>query len=221
EFENRTENVNIAGSSTLFFVQNTGNTRHRGVEAEFSYDLLAPFQTDLTAASVTSDPKSGKDVSVAPEPRRPLQLIVFSNFQYLDAEFTESELLVPGTTRTFVGNTPNYAPDFIWKGGITFQKEKCFRLTFSGVHVSDQFWADNNLGNPAVPTVASPSLVPAVIPAYTVFNFSSEWYLTKNVRLIAGVSNLADEKYYSRVFLNGLIEPAPRRTGYAGVSVEF
>ncbi|MEY2574059.1 MAG: Fe(3+) dicitrate transport protein [Verrucomicrobiota bacterium] len=221
EFENRTENVNIAGSSTLFFVQNTGNTRHRGVEAEFSYDLLAPFQTDVTAASVTTDPKSGKDVSVAPEPRRPLQLIVFSNFQYLDAEFTESELLVPGTTRTFVGNTPNYAPDFIWKGGITFQKEKCFRLTFSGVHVSDQFWADNNLGNPAVPTVASPSLVPAVIPAYTVFNFSSEWYLTKNVRLIAGVSNLADEKYYSRVFLNGLIEPAPRRTGYAGVSVEF
>jgi Fe(3+) dicitrate transport protein len=221
EFENRTENVNIAGSSTLFFVQNTGNTRHRGVEAEFSYDLLAPFQTDVTAASVTTDPKSGKDVSVAPEPRRPLQLIVFSNFQYLDAEFTESELLVPGTTRTFVGNTPNYAPDFIWKGGITFQKEKCFRLTFSGVHVSDQFWADNNLGNPAVPTVASPSLVPAVIPAYTVFNFSSEWYLTKNVRLIAGVSNLTDEKYYSRVFLNGLIEPAPRRTGYAGVSVEF
>ncbi|MEY2550986.1 MAG: Fe(3+) dicitrate transport protein [Verrucomicrobiota bacterium] len=221
EFENRTENVNIAGSSTLFFVQNTGNTRHRGVEAEFSYDLLAPFQTDLTAASVTTDPKSGKDVSVAPEPQRPLQLIVFSNFQYLDAEFTESELLVPGTTRTFVGNTPNYAPDFIWKGGITFQKEKCFRLTFSGVHVSDQFWADNNLGNPAVPTVAAPSLVPAVIPAYTVFNFSSEWYLTKNVRLIAGVSNLTDEKYYSRVFLNGLIEPAPRRTGYAGVSVEF
>ena len=65
---------------------------------------------------------------------------------------------------------------------------------------------------------SSPSLVPAVIPAYTVFNFSSEWYLTKNVRLIAGVSNLADEKYYSRVFLNGLIEPAPRRTGYADAS---
>ena len=42
EFENRTENVNVGGSSTLFFVQNTGNTRHRGLEAEFSYDLLAP-----------------------------------------------------------------------------------------------------------------------------------------------------------------------------------
>jgi len=86
------------------------------------------------------------------------------------------------------------------------------------VHVTDQFWADNNLGNPAVGTQ---QLVPAVIPSYTVFNLSSEWYLTKNVRLIAGISNLGDEKYYSRVFLNGLIDPAPQRTGYAGLSVEF
>ena len=61
----------------------------------------------------------------------------------------------PGTTRTLEGNTPAYAPDFIWKGGITFQKEKCFRITFSGVHVSDQFWADNNLGNPAVGDAAA------------------------------------------------------------------
>jgi Fe(3+) dicitrate transport protein len=220
EFENRTENVNIAGSSTLFFVQNTGNTRHRGVEAEFSYDLLAPFQPEITPASVTTDAKSGKDVSVAPEPTRPLQLIVFSNFQYLDAEFTESDLLAPGTNQSLVGNTPAYAPDFLWKGGITFQKEKCFRLTFSGVHVADQFFADNNRPNPASPLGAA-AIVPAVIPSYTVFNFSSEWYLTKNVRLIAGVSNLADEKYYSRVFLNGLIDPAPHRTGYAGLSVEF
>ncbi len=219
EFENRTESVNVGGSSTLFFVQNTGNTRHRGIEAEFSYDLLAPFQTEIAPVTTPTDSKSSnKDVAVAPPPSHPLQLIVFSNVQFLDAEFTESALLVPGTTRTLEGNTPAYAPDFIWKGGITFQKEKCFRITFSGVHVSDQFWADNNLGNPAV---GAPLLVPAVIPSYTVFNLSSEWYLTKNVRLIAGISNLGDEKYYSRVFLNGLIDPAPGRTGYAGLSVEF
>lgn len=41
------------------------------------------------------------------------------------------------------------------------------------------------------------------------------------MRLFGGISNLSDEKYYSRVFLNGLIDPAPQRTGYAGVSVEF
>jgi Fe(3+) dicitrate transport protein len=220
EFENRTENINVAGSSTLFFVQNSGNTRHRGVEAEFSYDLLAPFQTEIAPVTKTADSKSNKDVAVAPPPSRPLQLIVFSNVQYLDAEFTESQVLIPGTTQTLVGNEPAYAPEFIWKGGITFQKEKCFRVTVSGVHVSDQFWADNNRPNPATATGAA-ILVPAVVPAYTVFNFSGEVYLGKNVRLFGGVSNLGDEKYYSRVFLNGLIDPAPRRTGYAGVSVEF
>jgi Fe(3+) dicitrate transport protein len=220
QFENRTENINVNGSSTLFFVQNSGNTRHRGIEAEFSYDLLAPFASDLASASVTTDPKSGKDVTPPPT-SHPLQLIVFSNFQYLDAEFTESGVLIPGTTQTLVGNTPAYAPDFIWKGGITFQKEKCFRVTVSGVHVSDQFWADNNRPNPATATTAAAIVVPAVIPAYTVFNFSTEVYVTKNVRLFGGISNLGDEKYYSRVFLNGLIDPAPRRTGYAGLSVEF
>lgn len=214
EFSNRTETRNI--SNTEFVIANTGNTRHRGIEAEFSYDLLAPFQHEIVPESVSADAKSNKEVS-APVRPRPLQLIVFSNFQYLDAEFTESDQIVAATGESFVGNKPSYAPEFIWKGGITFQKEKCFRLTFSGVHVADSFWQDSNQPLLAGAVVT----VPAIIPAYTVWNFSSEVYLTKNVRLIAGVSNLSDEKYYSRAFLTGLIEPAPRRTGYIGASVEF
>ncbi|HVF71596.1 MAG TPA: TonB-dependent receptor [Chthoniobacterales bacterium] len=215
EFSNRTENQ--AQTVTDFEIVNTGNTRHRGIEAEFSYDLLVPFQHEVAPESVSADAKSDKEVS-APASARPLQLIVFSNIQLLDAEFTESIQIVPNSGgRTFVGNEPAYAPDLIWKGGITFQKEKCFRVTLSGVHVADQFWADSNQ-----PLVAGGVVsVPAVIPSYTVWNLSSEWYLTRNVRLIAGVSNLADEKYYSRAFLTGLIEPAPQRSAYAGLSVEF
>jgi Fe(3+) dicitrate transport protein len=213
EFSNRTENQ--AQTTIDFVIVNTGNTRHRGLEAEVSYDLLAPFQHDVIA-STTSDAKSPKDATVA-APTHPLQLIVFSNIQLLDAEFTESTLTVPATGRSFVGNEPAYAPDWIWKGGVTFQKEKCFRVTISGVHSSDQFWQDSNQPLLSGPVV----LVPAIIPSYTVWNLSSEWYVTKNVRLIAGVSNLADEKYYSRAFLTGLIDPASRRSGYAGLSVEF
>lgn len=213
EFSNRTENQ--AQSTIDFIIVNTGNTRHRGLEAEFSYDLLAPFQHEITPT--TTDSKSGKDATVS-EPSHPLQLIVFSNVQFLDAEFTESIQTVAATGQSFVGNTPAYAPDWIWKGGITFQKEKCFRATISGVHVSDQFWQDSNqplLGAGGIVTV------PAVIPSYTVWNFSGEVYLTKNIRLLGGISNLSDEKYYSRAFLTGLIEPAPRRTAYVGASVAF
>ena len=100
---------------------------------------------------------------------------------------------------------------------LVSERRKVFNLTVSGIYVSDQFWSDSN--NPFV--TGGVVLVPAMIPSYTVFNFSAEWYVTKNVRLIAGISNLADEKYYSRVFLTGTIEPAPGRSAYGGLSVEF
>lgn len=203
EFDNRTETERF--STIDFIIVNTGSTRHRGFEGEISYDLLAPFQHEI-APSSTADSKTNKDVSVPVVHSRPLQLIVFSNIQLLDAEFTDSQ--IPGQ----VGLTPAFAPDVLWKGGVTFRKEKCFNLTVSGVYASSQFWADSNTGT---------GTIPAKIPSYKVFNFAGEFYLTKNVRLMAGVSNLADEKYYSRVFFNGSIEPAPRRTGYAGLSVEF
>jgi outer membrane receptor protein involved in Fe transport len=50
---------------------------------------------------------------------------------------------------------------------------------------------------------------------------AADYYIAKRPKLIAGISNLADEKYYSRVFFNGGIEPAPRRSGYAAASIEF
>jgi Fe(3+) dicitrate transport protein len=215
EFSNRTETVNT--SNTDFYILNTGNTRHRGFEGEISYDLLAPFQHELTPEPEAKDGKSVVDSKQMPVPGtareqfRPLQLIVFSNIQLLDAEFTES--MIVGQ----VGKTPAYAPDVLWKGGITFQKERCFRFTLTGVYSSEQYWQDSD----APLVTAGVVTVPAIIPAYKVLNFSSEWYLTKNVRLIAGISNLTDEKYYSRTFLTGLIEPAPSRSGWAGVSVTF
>jgi Fe(3+) dicitrate transport protein len=214
EFSNRTESQNV--TTTDFIIVNSGNTRHRGLEAEISYDFLAPFQQDLAPA--TDSKSSSKDMPVPPIVSHPLQLVVFTNIQLLDAEFTESTQIIPNSGgQTFVGNDPAYAPDVIWKGGISFRKEKCFNFTLTGVYVSDQFWQDSNQPLLTGATV----LVPAIIPSYTVFNLSAEWYLTKNVRLIGGISNLADEKYYSRAFLTGLIDPAPGRSAYAGLSVEF
>lgn len=218
QFDNRIETQVAPGGNPALdtIAVNTGNTRHRGFEGEVAYDFLAPFQQEIAPASTTStkDAKSSKDVTVEPS-RPPLQFIVFGNVQLLDAEFTDSIQLVPGTTRTFVGNAPAYAPDVVFKGGITFKRDKCFNITLSAVYVSEQFWQDSNLGSATIPLPE--------IPAYTVFNLSGEVYLTKNVRLFGGVSNLADEKYYSRVFPfgGGSIDPAAGRSGHVGLSVEF
>jgi Fe(3+) dicitrate transport protein len=203
---------------------NTGSTRHRGLEGEVAYDFLAPFQQEAIA-SVT-DPKDSKDsknILHAKTDWHPLQLIVFTNVQVLDAEFTDSlqfATIAPGVTKSFVGNEPAYAPSLVVKGGITFKRDKCFNVTLTAVHVDEQFWQDSNLAGSTPPTSVP---IPAIIPSYQVFNLSGEFYVTRNVRLIGGISNLADKKYYSRVFPfgGGSIDPAAGRSGYAGLSVEF
>ena len=111
-----------------------------------------------------------------------------------------------------VGKTPAFAPEVLWKGGITLSRDKCFDISLTAVYVSEQFWSDANTAT---------GTIPAKIPSYKVLNLAGDYYITKRLKLIAGISNLADEKYYSRVFFNGSIEPAPRRSGYAGVSYEF
>jgi len=77
---------------------------------------------------------------------------------------------------------------------------------------SQQFWQYTNIGSPAIPK--------SQIPPYSVFNLSGDYYITRNLRFIGGISNLTDAKYYNRVFANG-IEPAPRLSGYAGLSLSF
>ena len=63
----------------------------------------------------------------------------------------------------------------------------------------------------------SANFIPAKVPAYTVVDFAWDWQVMRNIRLLGGISNLANKKYYNRVFQNG-IEPAPRRKVYVGVA---
>ncbi len=209
EFDNRTETQSF--SPTDFVIVNSGSTRHRGFEGEISYDFMELFRgTGLPDAAEVD----GKDAKDEHGPiNRSMQhsfvgwhLNVFSNLQLLDAEFTESE--IPGQ----VGNTPAYAPSVLFKGGIQLSHDNVFDITFSAVYVSDEFWADANTGTPTIP---------AKIPSYVVFNIAGDYRITKNLKVIAGISNIGDEKYYSRVFFNGSIEPAPGRSGYAGLSLTF
>ena len=50
-----------------------------------------------------------------------------------------------------------------------------------------------------------------------VLDLTGDWQLSRNIRLLAGVTNVTDRKYYNRVFQNG-IEPAQRRKVYAGIA---
>lgn len=187
DFKNRIETLRGLGPTGQDSVSiNSGDTRHRGVEGELSYDFLA---------------RRGGDE----------HLIAFTNFSFLDAVFTDS-VAAP----TNIGNSPAFSPHTMVKGGLTWRKDKAYDISVTGQYVSSQYFQDSNL-----PAVAGGLVtVPAKIPGYTVFDLAGDYYITKNVRLTGGVSNIFDKKYYSRVFSNG-IEPAPGRQFYAGIALGF
>lgn len=194
EFSNRTENQFLnPGVNNDTILVNSGETRHRGFEGELYYDLFALFDHPFLKGS---------------------HLTVGGNLQLLDAEFTDSTVLANG--RSIVGNEPAFAPDVLAKFSVTYRMDKRCNVSLSGVYVSSQFFQDSNL--PAI--TGGIITIPAEVPSYLVFNLTGQYDITKHIRLIAGVTNLTDKKYYDRVFGNG-IEPAPARTGYAGLALTF
>jgi Fe(3+) dicitrate transport protein len=126
---------------------------------------------------------------------------LFGNVSLLHAEF------VAGIND---GNTPAYAPDYVIKGGATWRWRDRVKVGLTGTLVDEMFWQDSN----AAGTVGANK-----IPAYGVWDLTGEFALYKNtVTVVAGINNLFDEDYYSRIRSDG-IEPAARRNFFAGVKI--
>jgi Fe(3+) dicitrate transport protein len=139
----------------------------------------------------------------------PLHLTLFGNVSLLDAKFTKSNLAAR------VGNRPAFAPKVTAKYGISLRRDGRYNVSLSGVSVSSQYFQDSDL---PVGTPTSANYIPAKVPAFTILDLAADWQLTRNLRLLGGVSNLTDRKYYSRVFQNG-IEPGAGRKVYAGLAL--
>jgi Fe(3+) dicitrate transport protein len=138
-----------------------------------------------------------------------LHLTLFGNVSLLDAKFTRSNLV------NRVGNRPAFAPAVTAKYGISLRRDGRFNVSLAGSSVSSQYFQDSDL---PVGTPASANYVPAKVPAYTVLDLTGDWQLSRNIRLLGGITTLTDRKYYNRVFQNG-IEPAQRRKVYAGIAL--
>lgn len=104
------------------------------------------------------------------------------------------------------GGTPQYAPDFILRTGLIYKK-KSVKISFLGTFVDD-----HNARDDANPNFA--------IPGYMTWDLTAEVPVTKNLNLMAGINNVFDESYYSRVRNDG-IDPGYGRNFYVGGSVSF
>lgn len=137
-------------------------------------------------------------------------LLLYLNGSLLDARITHS------ASPALVGNRPQYAPERILRAGLLWRGEGGHRLALTGTYVSEQFWQDSNLGSGS-----GTSILPATIPATTVWDLAAEWPLAgKGAVLLAGVKNLGDRVYSTRIRSDG-IEVATPRQAYAGIRLMF
>lgn len=132
---------------------------------------------------------------------------LFINASFLNARFTRS--LIPGQ----VGKAPAYAPDYVLKAGITLRQDAHYKLSLIADTVASQFFQDSNL------PIGS---TPARIPTYTLLDLDGEYVIAGHLRVLGGIANLTDRRYYSRVFLfGGQLEPGRDRSFHAGLAYDF
>lgn len=131
------------------------------------------------------------------------RLSFYSSLSLLSAEFRS------GLNE---GRDPAYAPKYFVKTGAVYRLRDRLKLALLGQFVGDHYWQDSN----AAGTVGT-----AKIASSMVWDLTAEAVVWRDTaRLLAGVTNLFDEDYYSRIRSDG-IEPAARRTYYLGVSLAF
>lgn len=152
------------------------------------------------------------DFLAARDPQTSRHLSVFANLSLLNAEFTATS-----SSSVLVGNRPAFSPKYLARVGIAYREDKHLKLALSAVSVASQYFQDSNQ---PTGTPGAANYIPAKVPSYTVEDFSADWWVLPHLRLLGGISNLTDRKYYSRVFSNG-IEPGIGRTYYGGASYEF
>jgi Fe(3+) dicitrate transport protein len=118
------------------------------------------------------------------------------NLTALHARFKEGSLS---------GKTPQYAPKWLIKNGLYSNLGNRAKASLLHTFVSDHFGDDGNSVN-------------RTIPSYRVLDLTLEGKIPHTgITVFAGVFNLLDERYFSRVRSNG-IEPAMPRNLSIGLS---
>ncbi|MDQ3622161.1 MAG: TonB-dependent receptor, partial [Verrucomicrobiota bacterium] len=185
------------GRSTL---ANAGRAQHSGVEAAGELDLIGMIDAFRGAPAAAT---MGKDKEVAPVEESLVErfgsLSLYGNATWLDAEFVSGPL---------EGNTPRFAPDYLVRAGLIYRWQDRFKLAFLGTFVGDSFADDAN----------SPE---RFVPASMVWDLTAEARIYKDIVSVnAGINNLFDEDYYTRIRDDG-IDPAYGRNYYLGFALKF
>lgn len=120
-----------------------------------------------------------------------------TNLQLLDADFTDGAA---------AGFTPQYAPGHLLRSTLAYIGKDGARAALIFTSVGDQQGSDNNVAD-------------FFLPGYEVLDASVEWPLAGGFTIGAGVNNLFDEDYASRVRPGGGggFDPGAPRNVYVSI----
>jgi Fe(3+) dicitrate transport protein len=104
------------------------------------------------------------------------------------------------------GGTPMFAPPYMLRAGLVYG------LRRAKVSMLGTFMARHNAQDSGAAAYE--------IPSYTTWDLTAEIPVHKRVSVMAGINNLFDRQYYSRVTTQG-IDPGYGRNVYAGFSIQF
>jgi Fe(3+) dicitrate transport protein len=105
------------------------------------------------------------------------------------------------------GGEPQYAPEYMVRGGLIYKFRDKLKIGFLGTFVGDHRAQDNN----------DPRFN---IPAYMTWDLTAEAKINEHFTVMAGLNNVFNESYFARVRADG-IDPAYGRNFYVGGSVTF
>jgi Fe(3+) dicitrate transport protein len=186
------DQIGTAGNT----LRNVGHARHFGIEAAGELDFIGLGDA---IALRRSPPKQDGKASPRQLVDRYGSFSLYGNVTLLDAEFVAGP---------FEGETPRFAPDYLVRGGVIYRYQDRLKVAFLGTFVGESYADDANTAE-------------RFVPAHTVWDLTAEAKVYKDIVTVnAGINNVFDEDYYSRVTNTG-IDPAARRNFYGGVSLKF
>lgn len=197
DFDNQIGNVALPGGFST--VANVGRAQHLGAEVAAEFDIIGFIDYLNGNCEVATTSKDKAVIARESLVDRIGSLSLYANATWLDAEFVSGPL---------EGNTPRYAPDYLVRAGLVYSWQDRFKLAFLGTFVGDSFADDGNTAQ-------------RFVPAYMVWDLTAEAAVYKDIVTVnAGINNVFNEDYYSRVNDSG-IDPGYGRNYYVGVGFKF
>ncbi len=180
--------------TSYLFTTNIGNAVTKGVELYTEFSILKSMNKRQT----------------------PVDIRIFNSLAYYHSRYTSTQINKLDVNIDVTGNRVENVPDLNNKTGLIIQ--------YKHITTTVQYSYTSKTFNDAFNTTQSVDGVTGIIPAYHVWDLSTNWQFTKAYHISAGINNFTNNLYFNRritMYPGPGILPADGRTFYISLGVKL